>query len=430
MNKPYIVYNLLKISVVLCFFGYFQVGAFCQTDSILTLSYCQSEAILNYPSVKDKELLKKASEFRLQGIETNLLPQMSLNGQATYQSDVINLPAGGPISIHQHKDQYKASLDINQTIFDGGSTRYQKKLEESGTASDIQQVEVDLFKIRDQVNNVYFLLISLQENEKLLKTVLNEITERKKVVVSSVNNGVLMQSDLDVLEAERLKTEQQLAEIDINRRSSLTILSILVNKPLNETVRFQLPVMEIKDSMQVVRPEYKLFEMQTQRIDDSKLLSKTLLLPKVSAFGQAGYGRPGLNMLNDKFNSYYMVGVTFKWVFFDWNKNSRDRQVLEVQKERIGIQRENFDRNLNIDLQNKLANIQKLEEAIARDSSIVAIRVRITHSSTSRLENGVITSTDYLTDLNAETSARINFETHKIQLEQAKTSYLLAKGIY
>ncbi len=431
MNNAIEVRMLLK----LCLWFYFisnYTNVFCQNDSILSLPYCQEEAIKNYPSVKDKALLKKATELRLRNIETNLLPQLSLNGQATYQSEAIdiNLPIPGhSFSFEQAKDQYKATLDINQTIFDGGTTRYQKQLENSSLEVNTQQVDVDLFKIRDQVNSVYFLLVSLQENEKLIRTSLQDIVEREKVVKSSVENGVLIPSDWDMLEAERLNTEQQLAEIYISRKNSLAVLSILIDRNIDKA-GFRLPEVEIKDSLQTVRPEYKLFDLQTKQIEDSKLLSGTQIKPKIAAFGEGGYGRPGLNMLSNNFTSYYIFGVSFKWNFFDWNKNNRDRQVLDVQKDMINTQRDNFNKNLNIDLQNKLSNIKKLEEALTRDSMIVELRSRIARSSASQLENGVITATDYLIDLNNETTAKINFETHKIQLVQAKTTYLLAKGVY
>ncbi len=429
MNRI-IVYNILLKLVLLSFISIdFHIDIFCQSDSILSLSYCQEQAIRNYPSTRDKELLKKASELKIQSIETNLLPQMNLNGQATYQSQSISITFPHIITFSQDKDQYKGTLDINQIIYDGGATRFQKQLESASLATETQQIDVDLFKIREQVNNVYFLLVSLQESEKLIRTSLHEIVEKEKVMSSSVNNGVSTPSDWDVLEAERLNSEQQLAEIDINRKTSLAVLSILMNKII-EKANVQLPVILIKDSLQVIRPEYKLFDLQSQQIENSKLLSRTQILPKIAAFGEGAYARPGLNFLSNNFSPYYIVGLTFKWNFFDWDKNKKDLEVLDVQKDMVQTQRDNFNKNLNIDLQNKLSNIQKLEETLDRDSKIVELRARITLSAASQLSNGVITATDYLVNLNNETTARINFETHKIQLAQAKASYLLAKGIY
>ncbi len=400
-------------------------------NSSITLQYCETEAINNYPSIKDKELLHAASVLRVQNINALWLPSLSLNGQATYQSDVIDINLQMPnnqLSIKQSHDQYKATVDANQLIFDGGTTKYLRKMEESFQATNIQQVDVDIYKVREQISNVYFMLLMLQESQRLLSTSLGEVSEREKVAESLVKNGVLITSDWDVLKAEKLKIEQQLIDFKFNKKANVNILSILINKPVSDSLEFELPVVEIKDTATSQRPEYKYFELQAMQIDDNKALTYTMRMPKVYAFAQGGYGRPGLNMLSDKFNPFYIFGATLKWTIWDWKKNSRDRQVFDIQKQMINTRHEGFDRNLNIDLQNKIANIKKLEETIKLDSAIVEIRVRVAQSAASRLEQGVITSTDYLTELNATTLATINAKMHKIQFVQAKVNYMLARG--
>jgi len=396
-------------------------------DQKVTLQYCQELALTNYPLAKNKALIQAVSALKLTNFGTGRLPQITFNGQATYQSDAIEVSLGN-MKLSQAKDQYKATLDINQMLYDGGTIRYQHKLEETSSAADVQQVDIDLYKVKEQVNNVFFLLLIMQENQRLLNSTLNEIMEREGTVKSSVNNGVLTSSDLDVITAERLKVEQQLAEIDIDRKSTLNILSILVNKPVPDSLKFELPIIIVNDTLASNRPEYKLFELQAKRLDDTKQLSSSQLKPKVYAFAQGGYARPGLNFLSNEFNPYYIVGASIKWTLWDWNKNHREQQIADVQKQMITTNRESFDLNLSVDLLNRLASIKKLEEALKRDDQIVELRSRVARTSASRLENGVITSTDYLTDLNAETIAKINLQTHKIQLVLSKANYLLAKG--
>jgi outer membrane protein TolC len=411
--------------------GLFNLSTHAQEVKTITLQYCQTQAINNYPIIKNKVLFQNSSELKTRNVNTNLLPQITLGGQASYQSSAIDviLPIPDhPVGLHQAKDQYKLTLDVNQLLFDGGTTHYQKQLEEAALLSNLQQVDVDLFKIKEQVNNAYFLLLNLQENQQLLNTTLNEIKDREKIVASSVKNGVLMTSDLDVMTAERLKIEQTLTEIDINRKTVLSVLSIFLNQPLTDSSKFELPVIEFQDTASVKRPESALFDLQQKQIDVSKQLTKSLLMPKAFAFAQGGYGRPGLNFLTNQFTPYYIVGASFKWTLLDWHKNKRDRQVLDVQKQMISSQHEAFDKNLNIDLENRLSTIKKLEEALKRDNQIVELRIRVAQVSASRLEHGVITSSDYLTDLDSETTAKISLENHKIQLVQAKANYLLAKG--
>lgn len=411
---------------ILCFSG---ITA-AQGQDTLSLGYCFRETEANYPLVKDKMTLEEMSVLRMKNISSTYLPQFLLSGQATYQSTAINLTVpNSPIHISQSRDQYKATLEASQLLYDGGMTRAQKSLEQAGLAADEQQVEVDLYKVKEQVSNFYFLILTLQETEKLLKVTLSDLKAREQVMASSVRNGLLTESDLDNLTAERLRVEQQLSETSISKSSAVRILGILVNKNLSDSVKLSMPNLMVADSASGSRPEYALFDLQSKRLDASRKLTGTVNMPKISAFAQGGYGRPGLNMLDNNFNPYYIVGASLKWNLWDWNKNRRDRQVLEINKKTIDSKRETFEKNQNIDLQNKLAAITKLDEALQRDSMIVELRSKVVKVSASKLDNGVINTTDYITDLNSETSAKITMQSHKIQLQQAKTNYFITKGI-
>lgn len=402
-----------------------------QVNKVATLGLCHEKAIATYPQLSDKALLKDASDLRIKNINSNYLPQLSFNGQATYQSDVtkVSLPPMMGISVPSPaKDQYKVTLDAQQLLYDGGLTRKQKKLEGASAEADMQQVETDLLRIKEQVNNTFFTIILLQENKRLLQNTLNVLKEKEQTVKSMVKNGVLMQSDENIITAERLKTEQLVTEVDINRASAIRIMNLLTNESFTDSTAFVSPELTIQDTLITNRPETKSFELQEKRIEAAGSISNSSLLPRVYAFGQLGYGRPGLNMMNDSFNDFYMVGASLKWNFWDWNKSRREKQVYAIQKQMVASKRDNFNKNLSIDLQNRLATIKKSEEALQRDADIVKLRTSITQVAQSQLNNGVITSTDYITELNSETQARINLETHKIQLIQAKANYLLATG--
>jgi outer membrane protein TolC len=65
---------------------------------------------------------------------------------------------------------------------------------------------------------------------------------------------------------------------------------------------------------------------------------------------------------------------------------------------------------------------------IDKDQELIDLRVKITKTASSQLSNGTITSTEYLTQLNEEKQAKLNKETHEIQLINAKLNYLSAIG--
>jgi outer membrane protein TolC len=406
-------------------------AAFGQNSDTLTLFGCYKNAIDSFPAGKAKPLLENAFNLKLQNIKTNWYPSLNLNAQASYQSDAISISIPLPtktISMQSSKDQYKATIDINQLLFDGGTTKAQKGLEKANYSADEQQVDVTLNKLKDQVSQVYFLILVLQENEKLLKMMHGQITEQLKLIESSVKNGVLLPSDYNILKAEALNVEQQLYEIQVNKQASLQILGELTDKYIPENTFFQVPDVQISTDETVSRPEDQFYMKQMDKLEASQKVIQTQRMPKLYAFAQVGYGRPGLNFLSNDFNEFHIVGATLKWNIWDWSKTNRDKKILDVQRDIVKTDKESFDKNMTITLKNQMANIGKYKEFIVKDLELVNLRASIVKTAESQLANGVITVTDYLVQLNAETQAKINLETHKLLLQQAKVNFALTKG--
>ncbi|MCJ7800727.1 MAG: hypothetical protein MUP82_00020, partial [Candidatus Marinimicrobia bacterium] len=92
-------------------------------------------------------------------------------------------------------------------------------------------------------------------------------------------------------------------------------------------------------------------------------------------------------------------------------------------------QKETLEQNIRIFLKKDLAEINKYEALILKDDEVIALRENITSTFASQLDKGIITATDYLTELNAETQARLNKQLHIIQLAQAKANYQFDYGI-
>ncbi|MCK5822462.1 MAG: TolC family protein [Bacteroidales bacterium] len=418
----------MKRLIIFIFVICFAQTLFSQSADTLLLYDCYNKAIKNYPLYEQKDLHKSASELRMKNYTTNYLPTLDFNAQATYQSDVpgIELPMANISKVS--KDQYRASIDLKQVIYDGGLTSSQKKIEKANFDVHANQLDVELYKLKERVNNIYFYILLLQENEKLLNTKINEIKDRQKNVESSVKNGVLLESNVDILEAALLKINQQLIDVRAGEKAAFLMLHEYIKQPIDEKSILVLPTIDIDFNDSINRPENKLFDNQINKLDlTSQLISKKRN-PKLFGFGQFGYGRPGLNMLSDDFDTYYIFGAKISWNIWDWKNNSRQKDELSIQKNIVNTQKQTFEKNIRIVLDKEKCEIEKFEKLIESDEKIIKLRKKILKRSASKLENGVITSTDYLVDLNAETQSKINLKTHKIRLVQSKINYLTISG--
>ncbi|MBM3434973.1 MAG: TolC family protein [Bacteroidetes bacterium] len=406
-------------------------GSAAVSQESITIEICLVKALANHPLSKQNEFLPASHVLRIANLNKNYLPQMNLNGQAHYQSAVTQVPIHVPgINIPAvSKDQYNLYVDVSQVIYDGSATGRQKDVEDINLKIDQQNLDIELFRLKDRVNQIYFVIMLLKQKTDILD--LHKATLFSKLidVESKVKNGTLLSSNQDILQAEIIKAEQAISENKISLVANIGMLNELTGLSLNESTVLLLPEVTIDlVSYTNNRPEFSLFTLQQEKITASKKLTGTSLMPRLSAFGQAGYGRPGFDMLKDEFDDYYMVGARLNWKFWDWNKTKKDKAILDLQNDILLTQKETFDKNVRIDLQNKIAEIRKTEEMISRDKELIELREKISKSVSSQLDNGIITSSQYLTEINAEAGARLDLETHKIQLVKAKFDYQTALG--
>ena len=409
--------SLLFLFVVLPFFG----------QQKLTLEECQIAVTKNYPLAKQLNLYTQKGNFEKKVIEKGNLPKVDVNAQATYQSDVIEFPFSMPnTSIKSlNKDQYRATLDVQQLIYNGGLIKANSELKDIQIQNAKQQVNVSLYQLKTKVNFSFMTVLLLQEQNELLIAKKDLLTNKIKEVHSGVKNGMLLPSSEYVLQAELIKVNQLLAENNLSKQKEIKNLEQLTFTTISETTIFEKPT---HFSTNEIRPELELFEIQRENLEKSKELLSKSKLPKLNAFGQLGYGNPGLNMLDNSFQDFYMVGLKLNWNVFDWNKSQKEKAALDVAKEVIQTEKETFETTIAIQLNEVQTDIEKLTAAIQSDTEIIQLREKVLSASDSQLKNGAITSSDYLTELTQLFDAKSAQKMHEIQLQLAQLNYKIIKG--
>lgn len=418
---------------LLIFFMAVTAGLYPQ-DKTLTLKDCYGAAYENYPNAKQRDYYKSINELKLRNIGVNYLPQISFKGQATYQSEVTKLNFSLPMfkPEEMNRDQYKLTLDVRQLIYDGGSTSSLKETERKQIEIDNGKIDVELFALKPKINDLYFSVLLLQKKKEVNETLRLDLLSRISEMESRVRNEIAPVSNVYVLQAQVIQTEQEIQSIEADRLASIRMLGELTGISLPESTKLETPAAQdpVYDGDFSNRPEYKLFVRQKEQLNTYSEAVSTRIIPKLSAFGQAGYGRPGLNMLDNTFQPYYMVGVTLTWNPINWNSDNNEKQIYSVNSKIIDAQKETFDKNLKVSLEKYKSDIQKHTELISKDADLISLREKITATVYSQLQNGTVTSTVYMTELNNLTQSRLLLETHKLQLLQSKINYLTAKGVY
>jgi outer membrane protein TolC len=347
------------------------------------------------------------------------LPQLSLNARLTYQSEVTNLPIKIPgVTIPQlSKDQFQAVLEANQTIWDGGIIRAQKKGIQASTQTEKQKLAVDLYALKERVNQVYFGILLINEQLGQNKILQKDLQTNYDKVTSYMQNGVANQSDLDAIKVEILNAKQQEVSLISIRKSYIQILSAITGLPVDEKTVLEKPILP-KSNEKVVnhRPELSLFDAQTNLYDSQKDAVFAGNLPKLGLFVQGGVGKPGLNMLSNAVSPYYIGGLRLSWNLSGFYSLKNNIVKIELNKKSVDVQKETFLFNNNLINQQQQNEIDRLKSQLKSDDEIISLRNNIRKSAEVKVENGTLSVTDLLREMNAESQAKQAKSLHEIQL--------------
>ena len=409
----------------------FVLATTIKPQNVLTLEKCYEKSRANFPLIKQKEYITKSKEYSVGNVWKGYFPQVIISGQATYQSDVTSLPIALPgIKIDPlSKDQYKAVADVSQTIWDGGMMSAQAGIQRSNADVDDQKIEIEMLKVKDRINQIYFGILLL--NEQLVQTELvkKDLAASFDKLNAAFENGTATKPNVDILKAELLKTDQRIIELRASRKSFIDMLGLLINERLDETLKLEQPeVQNVFESNEINRPELKLYSSQESLIENQYGLTLAKILPKASLFFQGGYGKPTLNMLKNSFDWYYVAGARLTWSPSNLYTYGNESEIIELNKKSVEAQKETFILNTNISLKQQTGEIEKLRDLIKVDREIISIRTSVKESTKAQLENGVITSSDYIRELNNEDQAKQNLSIHTIQLLLSLQNYKLTVG--
>lgn len=395
----------------------------------LTLQTCYDLATQNYPLIQQRELIRHTREYSLDNAAKGWLPQLNFSGQASYQSQTIAFPfkiPGATLPVYS-KDQYKVQAEIDQTIYDAGAIKYQRQSRVTDEDIHLQSIEVDLYALKDRINQLFFgiLLIDLQLRlNELQRSDLQNGVDRTQ---ASVSNGTAFHSSLDELKAEVLRTEQDSTELQASRKAYTQMLSLFINRPLDEHANLVTPS-AVTGTAEIKRPELALFDYRKRAFDIQERQLRLAYTPKVSAFAQGAYGRPTLDFISNDFGFWALGGVRFSWSLSGLYTNKNDKRLLALDRRDLDIQKETFLFNTRLTITQQNAESDKYQALAAQDDRIIELRASVKAAALAQLQNGVITSHDYVTQVNAESQARQSLNLHRIQFLQSQYNTRTTSG--
>ena len=403
------------------FFIFLMMTGTLTASAQLTIDEAQEMARQNYPAIRQYGLVEQSRDFTLSNAVKGWLPQVSANARATYQNKVTELP----IDVRQFgadfdglsKDQYDVNVTVNQTIYDGGQIAAGKRVTQAQADVQTQQVNVTLYAIRDRVNQLFFGVLLTDEQLEQNRLLQDDLAIGLKSVEALIRGGLANETDADAVRVEQIKARQQEGTLKTMRQTYLTMLGTFIGKPLDGSTKLQKPTNELS-STEINRPELSFYDAQDRWLDTRLKALDARLRPNVGAFVQGGYGKPGLNMLGTKWDTYFKVGATLSWNIGALYTRKNDQQLIANEREQVETQRQTFLFNTRLQSQQSNGMIENLRQQISDDDAIIRLRENIRSKSERRVSNGTETVNEMLRDINAVGEARQQRAIHEVQLLQ------------
>ena len=404
----------------------------------VTLAALQTAAVARDPRGQQFSLLAAQTELRLRSIAAERLPALNLTGLGQYQSDVIRIPfqlPGGQAPLAPPHDTYDARLEAQQRLIDP-TLGARRGVERAQLAESQARVRTALYGLRQNVNDTFFAAARLQAQRGDVETSITDLQAQLRVAQDRVRLGSALPSEAATLQAELLRRQQSLAEIDANRRAALDVLAELTGVRVASDAALALPdpATEVARARAALgdlraRPEYEQFARTRDLIARQEDAASAQEKPRVSAFGRAGYGRPGLNPLNTRFDSYWLGGLQVQWTPWTWGTTRRDREVLALQRQIVATEEAAFAEGIRRAVAQDLATIDRLESTLASDEQIIKLRERIARETRLRFQEGVVTSAEYVDRQTDVLNARLARTAHRVELAQARARFLTTVGV-
>ena len=394
-----------------------------------TLNDCQKLAAENYPLLKRYELLQATTDYTVANINKGWLPQLSAGAQATLQSDVMSLPDGLKSIMSQagynvkglKKDQYKVAIDVSQTIYDGGSIKAAKQAARAEGEAKARQNDVDMFAIRDRVNNLFFGILLAEDKLRLNSDLQQLLLDNCRKLEAMVKGGTATNADLDAVKAEYLNARQQQVELSSAKNSYMRMLEIFTGRQIKQPLK--RPEAAVPDNISTQRPELSLFNAQARQLNARSAQLDAAIRPRLSLFAQGYYGYPGYNMFEDMFSHDWslngMIGMRLSWNISSLYTHKNEKRKLATAANEIENARDVFLFNNRLQTTQERMAVERYRKIMADDDEIIQLRTSVRLAAEAKLSHGIIDVNGLLQEITRENTARTQQSVHEIEMLKA-----------
>lgn len=341
------------------------VSAQSVSDS-LSLSQVILKVMGNYPSIKKAEIEIESSDAKIGLVKAAYNPTLDLSASYSHlgPTSTFTLPEYGTFNL-MPSNNYAASLDLNQQLYDFGKTRKSVDFEQQSKALSQMSLEQLKQRLSSSVLGNYYTIVYLQEAIKIKDEELKNLNDhlgfvQKKLATGSATPYEVLTTQVRISNIENQKTDLttslqvQLSQLNSflgqSQTSGINLKKEISAKELvPESSALIATAIQQRDEMKVAR--------QQAVINESRLkVENAQNSPILSAFASAGFKNGYTPEIND-FKANYLVGVGFKLPILDGKRTKYNRVQVANQMQETDQDTELARRNIADEVVQCRANV-------------------------------------------------------------------------
>jgi outer membrane protein len=428
--------------IILVYFFALQLNA--QETKELTLKEAINFALENKAEAVKAKLDVQNSEYKIAEVRANALPQISANGNLTYNAILQQtaLEFGGETQIISmgRPWQSTAAVSLNQQLF---NMAVFTGLKAARSTREFYQINATLTneQVIEKVANSYYEVFKTKSQIKTIDKTIENTTRVKNVISNLFDNGLAKKIDLD-------RTSVALNNIISSRQQLVNALQLqenalkyLIGMDINTTVVLPNDTFEIteqaflaEDADVSKRTELKLLEKNADLLELNKTATKAEGMPTLSL--NASYGYLGIG---DKFpwfqsypgaywSDYSAIGLNLNIPIF--SGGSVRAKTKQAQNQIDQLNADIKDTKLALDLAYKNAKSQITNSLITLNTQKenVALAKDVLNNIENNYKNGLASLTDLLDAETSYADAQNNLNNALMDYKLAEVQLIKAKG--
>lgn len=355
-----------------------------------------TESFGYFPKVKEVQNTITTAEEKLALTQLNKMPDITADASYSYIRPKIVVPISGDDIQFAPLHNFNGAFNATYALFDFG--RLQASINRSKEDLQYARHNVDYTKsqLAFQVANVYYNLVYLQNAISIQDSVLNYLTENKKIVESQLKNGTALRIDLLNIQASIDNEENRKADLTNNIRKQLNLLEYTTG---NKTMKgngfdFSINLTDVNSALGMAQTQNLDFVLAKDKIKQAEsdlAITKVAEKPIIGLKAAAGVKNGYLPYISDmRFN--YLAGISLSVPIYNGGKNKQQQKLQQTIIKQNELAVESLSNNYKKDIEQALVDIATNLERIRNTKGQIEQAKSAQALATNRLKNGTGTN--------------------------------------